>query len=172
MEIRLASLSDLDRIMEIVADAQRFMKQSGVDQWQNGYPTREAFADDIAKGACHVFTVEGKVAGVISVFFEQEESYNTVEDGAWLAGDAPYAVFHRAAVGADYRGMGIAGQMLSYLENLAIERGFKSIRGDTHQDNKAMRGLLEKCGFIHCGTIYLSSERNAQNKRVCYEKIL
>ena len=172
MEHRLASSSDLDRIMEIIADAQRFLKDSGVDQWQNGYPTREIYEADIEKGCCHVFTVEGTVAGVISVFFESEESYELVYDGKWLTGAAPYAVFHRAAVGNDYRGMGIAGLMLSYAENLALEKGFNSLRGDTHRDNKAMRGLLEKRGFVHCGTIYINGGTDAQNERVCYEKLL
>ena len=172
MEHRLASISDLDRIMEIIGDAQRFLKESGVDQWQNGYPTREIYEADIEKDLCHVFTVEGKLAGVISVFFEPEECYELVYDGKWLTGNAQYALFHRAAVADECRGMGIAGQMLSYAENLAAEQGFRSLRGDTHRDNKTMRGLLEKSGFVHCGTIYLSGARDTQNERVCYEKLL
>ena len=172
MEHRLATFSDIDRIMEIIGDAQRFLKFSGVDQWQNGYPTREVFAQDIEKDACHVFLTDGAVAGVISVFFGTEESYNVVTNGRWLTGDALYAVFHRAAVGDDYRGMGIASQMLSYAEKLALERGYKSMRGDTHRENKAMRGLLGKRGFVHCGTIYLNGENRAENERVCYEKLL
>lgn len=158
--------------MEIIADAQRFLKENSVDQWQNGYPTRVSYEQDIFQDACHVFIVEGKIAGVISVFFGIEESYKVVEDGKWLTGDAPYAVFHRAAVSREYRGMGIASIMLSYMENMALERGLSSLRGDTHRDNKAMRGLLEKRGFEHCGTIYLNNNRDAQNERVCYEKLL
>jgi GNAT superfamily N-acetyltransferase len=172
MEHRLATLSDLDRVMEIIADAQRFLKENGVDQWQNGYPTREIFEADIKKGCCHAFTLEGKLAGVISVFFENEASYKRVYDGSWLTGDAPYTVFHRAAVSGDYRGMGTASEMLSYAENLALERGFKSMRGDTHRDNKAMRALLEKRGFVHCGTILIDSGEEATSERVCYEKLL
>jgi len=172
MEHRLATSSDLDRIMEIIADAQCFLKENGVDQWQNGYPTRESYEQDISESACHVFIVESKIAGVISIFFETEESYNLVEDGSWLTGDAPYAVFHRAAVSRDYRGMGIAGIMLSYAENMAIEHSITSLRGDTHHDNKAMRGLLEKRGFVHCGTIYIDGVISEQTKRVCYEKLL
>lgn len=172
MEHRLAEFSDIDRIMEIIADAQSFMKMSGVNQWQNGYPTRDAFESDIQKGSCHVFLVDGKVAGVISVFYEKEESYAYIEDGAWLTKNSPYSVFHRAAVGKDYRGMGIASQMLSYSENITIENHLNSIRGDTHRDNKAMRGLLEKRGFVHCGTIYLDSVHSPENERVCYEKLL
>ena len=120
MEHRPASVSDIDRIMEIIADAQRFLKSNGVDQWQNGYPTREIFAKDIEQGACHVFLADGAVAGVISVFFGTEESYNEVESGKWLTADATYAMFHRAAVGDEYRGMGIASRMLSFAENMAL----------------------------------------------------
>ena len=158
--------------MEIVADAQRFLKESGVDQWQDGYPTPEVFIEDIERGACHVFLIEGRAAGVISVFFEPEPNYNEVEDGNWVTGNAPYAVFHRAAVDGDYRGMGIASEMLSYAENMAAERGFKSMRGDTHRDNKAMRRTLEKRGFVHCGTIYIDGIKSERTKRVCYEKLL
>ncbi len=172
MEHRLAEISDLERIMEIVGDAQRFLRESGVDQWQNGYPTREVFEADIIKGCCHVFIFDGKIAGVISIFFEDEASYNLVYDGSWLTGDIPYTVFHRAAVGNEYRGKGIAREMLSYADSSAREHGFTSIRGDTHRDNKAMRALLERSGFVHCGTIYLNSGKEAQSERVCYEKLL
>lgn len=172
MEHRQAILSDIDRIMEIIKDAQRFLNENGVDQWQNGYPTREVYEADINNGWCNVFTVDGKIAGVISVFFDSEESYDVVYDGKWITGDAPYALFHRAAVGSDYRGMGIASQMLSYAESYAAQRGLKSMRGDTHSNNMAMRTLLEKRGFVHCGTIYINGAKNAQNERVCYEKLL
>lgn len=172
MEHRLAEISDLDRIMEIVGDAQRFLRESGVDQWQDGYPTREVFETDIMRGCCHVFIFEGKIAGVISVFFENDESYERVYDGSWLTGDIPYSVFHRAAVGNEYRGKGIAREMLSYVDSATREHGFSSIRGDTHRDNKAMRALLEKSGFVHCGTVYLSSGKEASRGRICYEKLL
>ena len=172
MTLRPATVAEMSRIMAIVTDAQRFLKESGVDQWQEGYPSPEVFTQDIAKGVCWVATIDGRVAAVISVYFEPEACYASVEDGKWLTGDAPYAVFHRAAVSADYRGMGIAGQMLSFAESLAREQGFKSLRGDTHRNNKPMRALLEKQGYIHCGTIYLDGVKTTKNQRVCYEKLL
>jgi GNAT superfamily N-acetyltransferase len=169
---RLAQPADLDRIMQIVADAQRFMAESGLDQWQDGYPQRELFVQDIEQGACYVCEADGLVAGMISLFFAPEEDYAVIEDGKWLLGDIPYAVFHRVAVGADCRGGGIASRLISHCEILAREKGFKSLRGDTHRDNKAMRGMLEKNGFVHCGTIYLGWVRSAPTARVCYEKPL
>lgn len=150
----------------------RFLKESGVDQWQNGYPTREIYEADIEKGFCHVFMVEGKLAGVISVFFEPEECYELVYDGKWLTGNAQYALFHRAAVADECRGRELRAKCYLMRRIWLPSSGFRSLRGDTHRDNKTMRGLLEKSGFVHCGTIYLSGARDTQNERVCYEKLL
>jgi GNAT superfamily N-acetyltransferase len=169
---RLAQPADLDRIMQIVADAQRFMAESGLDQWQDGYPQRELFVQDIEQDACRVCEADGRIAGMISLFFAAEADYAVVEGGNWLLGDIPYAAFHRVAVGADCRGGGIASRLISYCESLAREKGVKSLRGDTHRDNKAMRAMLEKNGFVHCGTIYLNGVRSETTARVCYEKAL
>lgn len=172
MEHRPALNSDIDRIMDIIKEAQLFLREKGVNQWQDGYPSRELCENDIKKGCCRVFLVNGTIAGIISVFYGCEECYEYIEDGAWLTGDMPYAVFHRTAVGKEYRGTGVAERMLDFAENSAAEKGFGSIRGDTHYDNVAMRRLLEKRGFVHCGTIYVGSEKTAINRRACYEKIL
>lgn len=169
---RLAQISDCDRIMEIIRDAQDFLKESGVDQWQNGYPSKEICENDIRNGNCYVFIEESEIEGVISIIFETEESYSAIEDGKWLTNDAPYAVIHRAAVSNESRGKKVSSYLISLAENMSLEHGVKSLRVDTHNDNKAMRGLLEKHGFVYCGKIYLNSERTAQNERVCYEKLL
>ncbi|MDR1130934.1 MAG: GNAT family N-acetyltransferase [Oscillospiraceae bacterium] len=172
MEFRPAELTDLGRIMEIVGDAQRFLRESGVDQWQDGYPARTLLAEDIEKRACHVCALAGRAAGLVSLFFQHEDCYDYVENGKWLTGNARYAAFHRIAVHSEYRRKGIASHLMSYLENLTKERGFSSLRGDTHRDNRVMRGMLEKHGFVPCGIIYLDEPRGLHNARVCYEKRL
>ena len=172
MAHRLATYADLDRIMEIIAAAQRYLKACGVDQWQDGYPQRELFEQDIEKGCCHVFLADEAIAGVITLLLEPETDYDTVEGGAWLSGDVPYAAFHRAAVDDAYRKKGISVEMISFAENLAKQRGLKSLRGDTHRDNKAMQGLLKKCGFTPCGIIYLGGVKSEKTARICFEKLL
>lgn len=172
MDFRLAKLSDVGRIIEIIADAQSFLKENGVDQWQNGYPTSAVFEDDIKNGSCYVAFEDEKIVGVISLFFEKDACYDLIEDGKWLTGDARYAVFHRAAVDGTYRGKGIASQMLSFTESLARERGINSMRGDTHRNNKAMRRLLERRGYVHCGSVHIKCEPDCDSHRVAYEKIL
>ena len=42
LQIRKATLDDLDRLMEIFEEARRFMCRTGnPNQWINGYPQRE-----------------------------------------------------------------------------------------------------------------------------------
>lgn len=171
MRHRLAVLSDLDRIMEIVSDARAFLRKNGINQWQDRYPEREIFIQDIEKGGCYVFTDEDRIVGMISLVFSPEPSYLVVFGGNWLSKDKPYAVFHRSAVSSDSRGRGIAGEMMSYVEKKAKEKGLYSMRVDTHRDNKAMRRLLEKNAYIHCGSIHLDGP-GCDVERVCYEKIL
>lgn len=172
MEYRPAVLSDLNRIMEIAADAQSFMRSCGVDQWQDGYPTREIFEEDIQKGRCHVISLSGAVAGVMTLQCAPEECYGHLKDGKWLTEGENYAVIHRMAVGGAFHGMGLANAMFSFAEELGTERACKSVRADTHRDNKAMRSLLEKRGFIYCGTVFLDRRYGERNERVCYEKLL
>ena len=35
----------------------------------------------------------------------------------------------------------------------ARKNGCASVRADTHRGNRAMRGLLEKCGYCFCGEV-------------------
>lgn len=172
MESRKATLQDVPRIMEIISDAQKFLSKSGVNQWQDGYPTSAVFETDIKNGECYVFSVDGQIGGVITVKAEPDENYYDIEDGEWLTGNKPYVVFHRSAVHSNFRGKGIANAMLQFAEKFAIDNGYESVRADTHEINKPMRGLLHKRGYQHCGTIWLHRTKAPINHRVAYEKIL
>ena len=46
--IRKATKEDISQIMSIVADAQLSLRELGIDQWQDGYPSMDVIEDDIA----------------------------------------------------------------------------------------------------------------------------
>ncbi len=167
MEIVLAEYGDVERIMEIVADAQRWFASQGIDQWQDGYPTDEIFRRDIEHGECYVVREGEDIIAVGVISFRGEPTYATIYDGAWL-NDAPYVVVHRIAVRSRYRGSAIAGRILAFAEKLSSERGVTQFRIDTHRDNRAMLRVVAKFGFKHCGSILLESgaAREAFQKRV------
>lgn len=47
MEFRKATLSDANCILEIIRQAQAYLKSQGINQWQNNYPNLETIQKDI-----------------------------------------------------------------------------------------------------------------------------
>lgn len=167
MEFRKSRKSDLNRIMEIIKAAQKYMKESGIDQWQDGYPNEDSITSDIESGESYVLEKDGKVIATSYLSFNGESDYNTIYEGEWIS-DEKYAVVHRVAVDNDLKGNGIAGKVFDYVENICLEKGVYDIKIDTHSHNKSMQRFLEKKGFKRCGIIYLKDN----SERIAFEKIL
>ena len=167
---RLAQNGDHAAIMALIAHARAAIAGLGIDQWQDGYPEPEVILADIAQGIGILFEVDGQIAGYMAVLADPEPIYSQLSS-QWLQNDAPYLTVHRMAIDDGFRGTGLSVKMFAYAEDLARERNLKSVRADTHTGNKAMRGLLKKCGYCYCGDVRY--DVNAGDPvRVAYEKIL
>ena len=158
---------DLERVMELVYDAQNWFREQGIDQWQDGYPTRGLILNDIAHNENYIVELNGVIVATAVISFAGEPTYSEIKGRGWLNGN-PYAVVHRIAVSDKYRRKGIAKEILHFAEELCAEQGFADIRIDTHCDNRAMRSLLKKMGYTHCGRITLTSgaSREAYQKKL------
>lgn len=167
MEFRKADFSDLDTIMEIVLQAQNFLKKLNVNQWQNGYPSREIIYQDIANDNGYVMTDDKKVIAMATVIFTNEPTYEHIFDGKWLT-EKEYSVVHRLAVDSHCKNSGVATAILEEIEKMTKNKKIDSIRVDTHEDNIPMQNLLMKNGFVYCGVIFLQDG----NKRIAFEKLL
>lgn len=176
MDNRKARLSDLDSIMEIIEDAKAFLKSSGVDQWQNGYPDYENFRRDVESGNCHICVEDGRVLGVVVLYVrersDEEPGYGDVSGEGWIKEGERYGVFHRLAVDKNTRSKGVAAALLQYCEELVIKEGCGTMRGDTHRHNLPMRSLLEKSGYSLRGSIMLEKSAGKDRRREGYEKVL
>lgn len=153
--IRKSNTNDIPAIMEIIADAQSLLAGRGVDQWQDGYPTVDIIAQDIARAESYVIEIDRCVAATAVISFAGEVTYNSI-DGAWL-NDNSYVVVHRLAVRNSALRSGLARQMMFYAEELALQSGVNNIRVDTHVDNLAMQALLDRLNYTLCGKITLLS---------------
>ena len=171
-KFRLAVLEDVDKIMLVVAQAQKFLREQGVDQWQNGYPTPEVFRDDIERGECWVALKGEEIAGVLTLTLKPEPAYTVIEDGAWLTAGEKSGVIHRSAVSSQFRGSGLADGLFELAERTCREMGMESVRIDTHQDNRVMRKLLNRRGFQPCGIVKVDVGTEHDPKRIGYEKLL
>ena len=168
MIFRKTKLEEVSDIMRMIDQAKAYMKAQGIDQWQNGYPNAEAFEQDIEKGYSSVMEDDGKVIGTMAVIFDGEPTYDKIHEGAWKTTEEPYAAIHRVAVDADCKGIGIAGAMMEAVEEICRERGVRSIKNDTHRDNKSMQRFQAKAGFEYCGIIYLADGA----ERIAFEKLI
>ena len=167
LRFRKGVASDLERIMELVADAQNWFRGQNIDQWQDGYPTENVISSDIQDNVNYIIEYNGVAVATAVISFTGEPTYMEIEGKGWLNNN-PYAVVHRIAVADRCRRKGIAKEILYYVEELCAERGVADIRIDTHRDNAPMRSLLKKMGYTHCGRITLISGAY----REAYQKIL
>lgn len=173
-EPRRAVPEDMDALLDILGQAKAYLRESGVDQWQEGYPNREAILDDIAAGRGWTFECvdDGEIAGYECVAMTPEVCYRSI-DGSWLTEGENYAVIHRAMAAAEYRGTMLATEMFGFAAELAAGLGKASVRVDTHRDNRAMNRLCTKLGYQFCGVVDLSSVDPAHDSlRNAYEKLI
>ncbi|MBR5329656.1 MAG: N-acetyltransferase [Firmicutes bacterium] len=147
MNIRKATLADLDEIMRVYAAAKEYMVATGnKSQWNNGYPQRELIENDIAKEQCYVCEENG-IKGVFAFILGEDHTYNYIEDGAWK-NERPYGTVHR--IGSDGTSRGIFNAALDYCKTVIPD-----LRIDTHENNHVMQKLILNYGFERCGIIYI-----------------
>ena len=167
MIIRLAEKKDIDRIMQIIADARESIGRLGIDQWQYGYPTRDIVKEDIMLERSFVVVEDGEICATFALMLHGEPTYKKIYCGAWI-GEGEYLALHRIAINSANRGKGIAEVIINFLCEYSNENGYSSVRVDTHEGNIPMRKMLEKNGFEYCGTIHLLDGQ----ERVAYEKLV
>ncbi|SHJ71024.1 GNAT family N-acetyltransferase [Tepidibacter formicigenes] len=167
MEFRKAVETDINDIMNIIKQAQVYFKEHGINQWQDNYPNVETISSDIANKNSYVLIRDNNIVATVAVCFDGEKTYDSIYEGEWISNNE-YAVIHRIAVNKNYKGLGVASEIIKNVEQLCLNKGVHSIKVDTHEENISMQKLLEKNKFQYCGIIYLED----RSKRVAFEKIL
>ena len=160
--IRRAEMSDLEAALAIYARARSFMAENGNPrQWNTTWPPANLVREDIEQRRSYVCCRGDEVLAVF-VFLApfDDATYHRIFDGAWRS-DKPYGVVHRIATSGAAKGVG------TFCLNWAFEQ-FPHLRIDTHGDNLPMQNLVRKCGFVHCGTIYVEEDNDP---RLAYERL-
>lgn len=163
MEIRKTQVEELDQVMDIYARARKFMAEhENPTQWGNNKPSREQVEQDILVGKSYVCVENRELVAVFYFAHEEDATYAKIYEGQWL-NDEEYAVVHRIASAGLVKGVG------SFCMNWACAQS-QNVKIDTHKDNYVMQNMLKKCGFKHCGTIYLEDgEPRLAFQKVCHK---
>ena len=150
MNIRKATLSDLNEILRVYSAARKFMAENGnPTQWAGGYPPCELLESDIKSGLLYVCETSGTINAVFYTTGGIDPTYINIEQGEWLNAK-PYGVIHRIASDGTQRG--VLANCIDYCKKI-----YDNIKIDTHEDNKIMQHLLEKNGFHRCGIIHIEN---------------
>ncbi|NLL47598.1 MAG: GNAT family N-acetyltransferase [Firmicutes bacterium] len=167
MHFRKSTYLDVPEIMKIIKEGQEYLRQAGIPQWQNGYPSQEVITLDIERGNSYVLVQDGQIVATTVLEFAGDPNYATIYEGEWLT-RGRYGAIHRIAIAKNQKGQGLAARMMDAMEEICKERGVFSLRVDTHEKNQSMQRMLQKTGFQYCGVIFLADGA----PRVAFEKVL
>ena len=151
MNYRHATQSDLGEICSLIKAAIAEMERHSIFQWDEIYPAREDFANDIAASSLFVGETEADGAKRIAVVYalnsDCDEEYKTAD---WKCRGA-YRIIHRLCVHPDFQSRGFATQTLKHIEAQAAACGATCIRLDVFSKNPVSLKLYERTGFYKTG---------------------
>ena len=145
---RKAQIKDLDKIEILIKSAIYEMESHNIMQWDDLYPVKEDFEQDIKKEHLYVGCIDNEIAVVFALNQEFDDAY---KDGNWKALDKSFFVVHRLCVNPKYQKKGIAINTMQFIEKILMNEGVEAIRLDVYSENPYALKLYNKCGFINVG---------------------
>jgi len=167
LHIRLATAQDLDTLLIITKACAKYMIQNKIFQWNENYPNRAAFEQDVARGELYVLLEADEIMGCVVISTLMDEEYKSVK---WGTPDGNNIYIHRLAVHPKAQGKGYAQFLMQFAENHAIENNYRSIRLDTFSKNLRNQKFYELRGYKKLEDIYFPKQ--SVYPFHCYERIL
>lgn len=164
--IERAKIGDIPQLLELTKACAKHMIKQGVFQWNEHYPSQEAFFNDLARDELYVLKNNQAIIGciVISTFMDKE--YEPIQ---WLTPSANNYYIHRLAVHPNFQKQGYARQLMDYAEAFAKAKKAPSIRLDTFSKNKRNQRFYEARGYQRLGNIYFPKQ--SEHPFYCYELV-
>lgn len=165
--IRKGTLQDIDGIIEITKACAAFMISNNIYQWNEYYPNKIAFKNDVSRNELFVLKENNALIGciVISTFMDNE--YKPI---SWLTENNRNIYIHRLAIHPKFQRKGYAQKLMDFAEIFAKENNYLSIRLDTFSQNKRNQKFYESRGYKRLGNIYFPKQSDFPF--YCYELVL
>jgi len=167
IKIELAEITDLNRIMEITRACAIDLISNNIFQWNEKYPSKEAFKKDIEKNTLYVYKNKSRITGCISLCADKDEEYENVE---WITEDFKNLYLHRLAVHPEYQKKGVGRSLMDFAEEYAKLNGFKSVRLDTFSQNPRNNKFYKSRNYVQLGDVFFPMQ--SEFPFHCYEKII
>lgn len=167
VKIKLAKLCDLDRVKEIAEACAKKMIEDNIFQWNENYPSKEIFREDIKNNALFVARINSEIVGCIMLSSYKDDVYKNVK---WISEDNNNLYIHRLAVHPRFQKKGIARKMMEYAEAFAKSKNHKSIRLDTFSKNDRNNKFYKLRGYIKLDDVFFPNQSVFPFH--CYEKLI
>lgn len=156
-KLRKAKNKDLEKILTLKNNAVEYQNQKNIQQWDDKYPSKEIFEQDILEEIGYVLEVENNIIGYAALSYKKEEAYINIKE------DKNYSIIHRLMIDSNFHNKGYGKLFIEKLIRISIRDSRFIIYMDTHEKNISMLKLLEKTKFIYIAKINYSenSERLA-----------
>lgn len=165
--IRRAKISEIPDILTITRACAKKMEENGIFQWNEQYPSKEAFIKDIERYELFVIEENRTVQGTIVISTLMDDEYKPIK---WLTPNGNSTYIHRLSVHPNFQGKGFAQQMMDFAEAYSRENGFVSVRLDTFSQNKRNQRFYEQRGYQKLGDIFFPKQ--SDHPFHCYELVL
>lgn len=165
--IRQAKISEIPDILTITQACAQKMQENGILQWNEHYPSKEAFIQDIKRNELFVIEKNSTVQGTIVISTLMDEEYIPIK---WLTPNGNSTYIHRLSVHPELQGQGLAQKMMDFAEAYSRENGFVSVRLDTFSQNKRNQRFYEQRGYQKLGDIHFPKQ--SDHPFHCYELVL
>ncbi|WP_299115049.1 GNAT family N-acetyltransferase [uncultured Winogradskyella sp.] len=165
--IRKGRLTDIEPIIKLTKACAKTMIAQGIYQWNEHYPNKTAFENDIKRNELYVLEIKGTVKGTIVISTFMDKEYVPIK---WLTKNENNIYIHRLAIDPELQGNGYAQQLMDFVEQYAIDNNYSSIRLDTFSQNKRNQKFYELRSYKRLGDIYFPKQ--SESPFHCYELVL
>ena len=167
IKIELARINELDRIKCIAEACAKDMINNNIFQWNENYPSKDVFKDDIENNSLYVCKSGSMVIGCIMLCSEKDKVYKDVN---WLTKDYKNLYLHRLAVDPSFQKNGIGRLLMDFAEKYAKNNKYKSIRLDTFSKNKRNNKFYRSRKYVQLDDVFFPMQ--SEFPFHCYEKII
>lgn len=166
MTITKPILADIPELLEVTKACAQAMIANDIYQWNEDYPSYEAFEKDIEIGQLWVLKESNNIIGSVVISEIMDQEYKEIK---WLTSNANNAYIHRLAVHPEYQGKGLAQKLMDFAEGYVKENCFLSVRLDTFSVNKRNNTFYKKRGYQKLGDVYFPKQ--SEHPFHCYELV-
>lgn len=173
MEIRKATLADIDAIARIYSDIHSEEERgSATTGWSRAiYPTRKTASDAVERGDMFVLSENSAVVAAAIINAVQDPAYSSAR-WQYAAADGEVSVLHTLVVSPAAKHGGYGSAFVAFYEDLALKQGRPFLRLDTNARNLAARALYKKLGYREADIVRCTFHGLNDIDLVCLEKRL